>query len=132
MKPDLEKQGFTEEDSAKILANAYFALRSSKSLHPDEGLTKENLDQFWTQAQPIIVDSAPRGALVQTVPDGGYPAMPTRCPVLLKPGQQIKIRLTLAGYKDYEEIVIAGQTKPVICRELQPARPEFPKSRCPQ
>jgi hypothetical protein len=130
--PKFEQHGLTSDDSAKALVGAYYILRSSKSLAPDVGLTREHLYDLFNTVQPIVIDSAPRGAEVQLIPDGGGGPIKTRNTVLLKPGQQVKIHFTMVGFKDRDETITADQSTSVICRELQPLDSRTPQPRCPK
>jgi hypothetical protein len=132
LEPQLEKKGFTSGEAASTLTGAWTRLRATQSIAPDSGVTREHLDDFFSKVQSIVIDSAPRKALVVITPDGGNGPIETRRPVLLKRGETFKIRFSLAGYADREETIVAGQTSPVICRELQPLDSRLPKPTCPK
>lgn len=130
--PRFEKQGLTEEESAKAITTAWYIMRSSNAISQDTGLTRAHLNDFFSVVQPIVFDSAPRGAQVQLIPDGGDGPIKTRNTVLLKTGIQIKVHFSLLGFADYEETMIAGPTNSVVCRELRPLDPKVQKTPCPK
>ena len=132
LEPQFQKRGLTESDSATALVDAWYTLRFSNTIAPDVGLTMNNLDDFFSKVQPIVIDSAPRGAVVQLSPDGGYGPIKTRTTVLLKAGSQVKLHFSLPGFEDYESAITAGQGDSVVCRELQPVDPKTPRQTCPR
>jgi hypothetical protein len=103
-----------------------------QAVAPDTGITKNRLDEFLIRAEPIVIDSAPRGAEVKLIPDGGYGPIKTRNTVFLKHGTQLKLHFSLPGFADYEDTITAADTNSVVCRELRPLDPKTPKSSCPK
>jgi len=114
VKPRFEKKGFTSDDSAAAVINAWYTLRYSKHIAPDTGVTTSSLNGYLTTAQPIVIDSAPRGAEVKLIPDEGLGPIKTRNTVFLKPGTQFTLHFSLPGFADYSDTITAVETNSLI------------------
>lgn len=126
-------KGLTGLDAEHSLSDAWFQIRMSGKLAPNVGISYRTLASFFEENEPVVFDSAPRGAVVIISPTGEPARKTTRDTWNLKTGQTFKIHFSKAGYRDTpEETIMVTKDMPVICRELKPLDPSVKPEPCPK
>ena len=126
-------KGLTGPDAEHALSDAWFQIRMSGELAPNIGISYRTIASFYEENEPVVFDSAPRGALVIISSSGAPARKTTRDTWNLKTGQTFKIHLSKTGYRDTpEETIMVTKDMPVICRELKPLDPSVKPEPCPK
>ena len=126
-------KGLTGADAERSLSDAWFQIRMSGKLAPNVGISYRTITRFFDANEPVVFDSAPRGAVVIISPTGEPARKTTRDTWNLKTGQTFKVHFSKAGYRDTpEETITVSKDMPVICRELKPLDPSVKPEPCPK
>lgn len=119
------------DDVADSLSNAWIKLRLP--LKPNMGIDSLMVAYFYQENEPLVIDSAPRGAVIHITPNDLPGQKTTRNTLNLKVGQTFKIHFSMAGYSDTkDETIVVQRQSPVFCRELDPVDSTRTREKCPK
>jgi hypothetical protein len=120
-------------DAESSLSDAWFKMRIGGKLAPNVGITYGIISSFYEANEPVVFDSAPRGARVIISPVSESAPKTTPATWNLRTGQTFRIHFSKSGYQDSpEETITVTKDMPVVCRELKPLSPSMKAESCPK